>query len=488
MKELAQYYKILGLEITATPAEIKQAYRSLVKQCHPDLFIGNLQRQKQAQEEIQKINQAYEFLKDRDFQESNNQKPNNQQSNVTRDAQIHTKKTSPEIHYQRGVDFAEAEQYEEAITEFTHAIKINSEYLKAYQYRAFILAKLGYELRADSDFKTIAILKNRPPKQKSTTATPSSKDYQTPSSVKSEFQSNQYWQCWQTLFAHRKTVSAISLSGDRQFFVSSSKDGNVKLWRTYTGRVLATLKNNSIAINDIALSNNGKILITANQDGKINFWNLENRKFLQTLSSKFSGHKDKIIALVLDSYTNSLITCGADNLVIIWDLNQGKKIREIPCTSGDITCLAIKENQGYFCHGGKERQLRIREITTGKVLRSLRGDSEVLTLAFSRDGKFLAAGQINCQIQIWNLKTGNKHCTLIGHQDRISSLTFSHDNQTLVSGSWDNTIKLWDIATATLKDTLTGHSDKVSALTITPDKKTIISGSKDCSIKIWQPY
>ena len=475
MNQFAQYYRVLGLDTTATLEEVKQAYRSLAKKWHPDRFVNQPELLEKARQEIQKINQAYAIIKERgaDGEIKTEVKANSGYG-------IKTKKTAPEIHYHRGVEFAEAEEYDSAIAEFTQAIKIDSEYLKAYQYRGFILSKLGYELRADADLKKAAFLKIKQKDYSSEAANKSSNaDYATK-------QTSQNWQIRHTLLAHQKEVSAICLSKDNRFFVSGGRDGCIKLWQTRTGQAIAKLSYKAAAINSLTLSNNNKILITGNSDSTIGLWNLEEKKLLQTLSRKFAKHYDGVIAVALDSRTNTLISGGADNLIKIWNLDTAREIREIACSSGTFTSLAINHRKGYFCHGGLERQIRIRETATGKVIRSLRGDAGTLTLAFSLDGKFLAAGQTNCQIQLWNMATGKKYCTLIGHRDRISSLAFSAEGKTLLSGSCDNTIKLWDIDKIKNTETLHGHKSTVSSLCITSDNKTIISGSHDRTIKIWQ--
>ncbi|MGM3309023.1 dynamin family protein [Anabaena sp. WFMT] len=55
-------YKILGLQSTASFVEVKQAYKTLVKKWHPDLFVNQPQMQKQVQEKIRLVNEAYNIL------------------------------------------------------------------------------------------------------------------------------------------------------------------------------------------------------------------------------------------------------------------------------------------------------------------------------------------------------------------------------------------------------------------------------------------
>src|SRR5213595_1570212 len=58
--EFRDYYKILGVERTASDEEIRKAFRKLARQYHPDVAKDK----KTAEEKFKEINEAYEVLSD----------------------------------------------------------------------------------------------------------------------------------------------------------------------------------------------------------------------------------------------------------------------------------------------------------------------------------------------------------------------------------------------------------------------------------------
>ena len=57
--EFKDYYKVMGVERTATPEEVKRAHRKLARKYHPDVS-----KEKDAEARFKEVGEAYEVLKD----------------------------------------------------------------------------------------------------------------------------------------------------------------------------------------------------------------------------------------------------------------------------------------------------------------------------------------------------------------------------------------------------------------------------------------
>jgi curved DNA-binding protein CbpA len=151
-------YEILGLMPGASQEEIKLAYRKLVKLWHPDGFIDP-QQKLEAEEKTKVINAAYLKLKcEPIIDTSNNRDINDKQSKSRVQPNSKPKASSAETFYNRGAENVRMGKYEDAIADFTQAIRINPFYIEAYKYRGLVCSQLGLELRATADLSKAAQL------------------------------------------------------------------------------------------------------------------------------------------------------------------------------------------------------------------------------------------------------------------------------------------------------------------------------------------
>lgn len=163
MNNINQCYEILGIKPGASPEEVKQAYRDLAMVWHPDRFpADNPRLQEKAQEELKKINAAYEVLKSHCVSCSANTKSSGSadaKSDRTSSPNTHPPRLKDaKAYYKQGMEMAKRGSYQEAIEYFSYAIRMNCDYADAYKYRGIAHSKLPDNQRAREDLSKAAYL------------------------------------------------------------------------------------------------------------------------------------------------------------------------------------------------------------------------------------------------------------------------------------------------------------------------------------------
>ncbi|KAF8849320.1 WD40 repeat-like protein [Acephala macrosclerotiorum] len=130
-----------------------------------------------------------------------------------------------------------------------------------------------------------------------------------------------------------------------------------------------------------------------------------------------------------------------------------------------------------------DKQGRLEQVQGIKL-----SGSKVFAIAFSPDGHQLAYSYDNL-ILISSAKQGKfeQVQALKGHKGIIWSFAFSPDGRTLASGAEDKTILIWADRQGKFEQVqeLKGHKGKVSSLAFSPDGHQLASGSGDKTIRIW---
>lgn len=498
MITIEEAWQLFGLKRGADLKSIKQAYRQLAKQWHQDQFVGDETAIKQAEAKIKEINQAYDLIKQQ-LSESSSGK-----------VQLRTEKTNPDFYYQRGVINAELDDYQEAIEDFSHAIKLDESYLKAYQYRAFLYEKLGYTYRAEADFLKVRQIKlQQTTASASCAAQPSTteesvKEPETPSSGSSPAESPKEeepisepetpptediippsnWQCIHILAGHKDVVSSCAMSA-QGLVISGSYDRTIKLWNLKTGDLLRTIEAHSDRINAVTLSADGQSFAIACKNGTIKAWKLGKGKVKEIL--RLNAHNAAVTCIKFSLNGQLLITGSEDKTVKFWNLETGKLVKTLIGYSAHLTDLALPADGDYFASSALEPWVRIRQIADGKLVRSVKSLSAISSLAFSPDGLSLAAAGYNRQINFWQVPNYTKLWSA-NHGSSISSLAFSHHHSLIASAGEDKAIKLWHTQTGELLETIKEHDGAVTSLQFLahPKLHVLLSGSEDGTVKVWQ--
>ncbi len=142
--------------------------------------------------------------------------------------------------------------------------------------------------------------------------------------------------------------------------------------------------------------------------------------------------------------------------------------------------------------GGADRFLRIWEIETGRLLKSLKGHTnDIRQVAFSPDGQTLATGSDDRTIRLWNPHTGETTRLLFTQYDHaVASLSFSPDGLLLARAGQNKDIKIWEITTGTEVMTLLGKDQYDHHWTVctafSPDGIHLVGGSDIGKLKLYE--
>ncbi|MBW4465078.1 MAG: hypothetical protein KME07_06515 [Pegethrix bostrychoides GSE-TBD4-15B] len=110
----------------------------------------------------------------------------------------------------------------------------------------------------------------------------------------------------------------------------------------------------------------------------------------------------------------------------------------------------------------------------------------VMSIAFSNDGKFLAASDTNQEISVWNFEDNELVRTFDAHTAWVRVVAFSPlDNNLLISGSEDFTVRLWDIQNNQCLKTLAGDIGLVLSVVQNPKTKLLASSGSNGRINFW---
>lgn len=166
--------------------------------------------------------------------------------------------------------------------------------------------------------------------------------------------------------------------------------------------------------------------------------------------------------------------------------NISHKQSEFTVSKRWISSLATSQNSNFLASGDADNKIKIWDLKTKQLERSFNGDNfPIEALAVSPDGRMVAGATHDGKLKIWDLTVGQLKREMAGRNYPFNTLVFSPDGQTLVAANTDNAIEIWNWQTGKLVRTLKDHTDLINSLLITPDGQTLISGSADSSIKLW---
>lgn len=295
-------------------------------------------------------------------------------------------------------------------------------------------------------------------------------------------------------FTEKDSIWALAFSPDNKQIAAGGKEAGIRLWNVTGGQgngVRQPTADSGIEV--LIFTPDGKSLVSAG-DFKVSIWDTSTGRSLRRFTPPGPGYPFRCIALSRDG---TRLASGPGPF--LWDMATGKQIRRLWKERGSAEALAFSpdgrnlavalshKNPREQSPDSRAGQILILDTATGKQVLDLGGlQGLVYGVAFSQDGRLVAAAGLDNTVRLFEAATGKELVPAVGHRGPVNTLAFSPDGRTVATAGWDATVRLWEAATGKELRRLEQHQGPVTSVAFSPDGQILASGSEDGTVRLWE--
>jgi dipeptidyl aminopeptidase/acylaminoacyl peptidase len=224
------------------------------------------------------------------------------------------------------------------------------------------------------------------------------------------------------------------------------------------------------------------------QSGLPDFRGFEWRYFWKQCQSgqetTLHGHVGEVSGLSFSPDGQTLVTCGADRLLRLWDLRTKLEIAVLRGHENWPNSAIFSRDGRVIASACDDGTTKLWDVASRTEITTLTGHvGKVFDSSFSPDGTLATCGE-DGTVRLWNVAS-HRELAVLRHTAALLSCDFSRDGTLLATGGQDRRVTLWDVASRQTVGVLLGHDHEVQRMTFSPDGKTLATASEGESIRLW---
>lgn len=282
-------------------------------------------------------------------------------------------------------------------------------------------------------------------------------------------------------------------SPDGKWLLAAGTSRSLEMRNAQFGRETAAVKGLTKAVFSVAVSPDGDTFATGDLDEKVKLYDVKTQKLKATLS----GHKYRVWSVVFSPVSKRLVTAAGSwenpsevGEIKVWDLTTNKLLRDLPDVSASVQSIAWSPDGKTIAAGSRDGVGRLYDAETGKVRAVLSGHTvDVRSLSFSPKGRWLASSSSDGTVRIWDVTTGGQKLALSATATGANSVAWSPDGHWLAASSKPagstapGEVRRWRVEFDeygnpgfTALPVMKGHYRDVLTVAFSSDSKRLVSG------------
>lgn len=234
-----------------------------------------------------------------------------------------------------------------------------------------------------------------------------------------------------TLEGPHDRIPALLWHPEGHRLYSSGWDTSVWVWDVTSGQPVILLNNHDKQIQAIALSRDGRFLACADSGRSIHIWDLTTHRPTQV----FRSFDTETRTLAFSPSGQIVASGGSDRVVSLWGApSPSSEELRVPSDLARAG-LALSPSGERLASLVAGKGVRVWETSAEKKVFDLDAESELLSVAYSPEGRFLAAGGVDHRIRLWDAQTGDRRTTLEGPPHPVTAIAFAPRAAVLASAS-----------------------------------------------------